>query len=309
MSNDQASAVDGEAAFLDALGPEPAEKEEGDELPEGTEDEPEGDPEPVEEDSPELFKITIKNDSGDDEEKEVSLDDLAAGYMLQKDYTRKTQAVAEEKRAAEQKFTQDLTKVQQAAVDRIDQLQALVLKQAAPELASVDWVSLATNDPAEFVRLKARQEQFTQTFQGLEAEKQQAQQARNQTISQQVEQALKHSDDLLTKSIDGFDGPKAEKLLKVVEKSLGWKPQDIQNAARMTAEAGMRPELVGQILLLAHKAAQYDELTSKKEVALKKVAAAPKVIRPSAPQPKRLNHAASERLKKTGRIEDFVKFL
>jgi phosphoserine phosphatase len=312
MSNDQASAVDGEAAFLDALGPAPVEEEEQEQTeevaaPEGEEAETEA--VEGEEVPPELFKITVKNEAGEDEEKDITLDELAKGYMLQADYTRKTSAVAEEKRQVEAKFSKDLSTFQQAAVDKIDQLQALVMKQAAPELGSVDWVTLASTDPAEFVRLKARQEQLSNTYNALEGEKVQLHQKREQHIAQQVDQALKQSDELLTKAIEGFDGTKAGKLLENVEKSLGWKPKDIQMATRLIVEAGMKPETIGQILVLAHKAAQFDELSAKKPVALKKVAAAPKVIRPAAPQPRKQNQAALERLQKTGRGEDFMKFL
>jgi hypothetical protein len=39
------------------------------------------------------------------------------------------------------------------------------------------------------------------------------------------------------------------------------------------------------------------------------VAEAPKVIRPAAPQPKKPNQSALERLKKTGRPSELVNFL
>jgi hypothetical protein len=313
MSNDQAQAVDGEAAFLDALGPAPeVVEEEGQqtEAPQQAEEQEAPAEEAVaEEAAPEVFKITVKNDAGEDEERDITLDELAKGYMLQADYTRKTQAVSEEKKQIEAKFSQDLTKFQQSAVERINQLQELVLKQAAPELASVDWVTLSATDPAEYVRLQARQQQLHSTFQALEGQKREISQQREQQIGQQVEQALKHSDELLTKSIKDFDGTKATELLQRVEKTVGWKPSDIRLAAAAMAQAGMRPETLGQVLLLAHKAIQYDALTEQKAVALKKVVAAPKVIRPAAPQPKRTNQAALDRLRTHGRGEDFMKFL
>lgn len=313
MPNDQASAVDGEAAFLEALGPAPVveeEEEQNTEAPEQAAKPEEAEPEAVEEEgAPEVFKLTVKNDAGEDEERDITLDELAKGYMLQADYTRKTQAVANEVKQAEAKFTQDLTKIQQSAVEQINQLQELVLKQAAPELASVDWVSLSVSDPAEFVRLQAKQQQLHQTFQALEGQKTQIAQQREQQIGQQVEQALRHSDELLTKTIPDFNGEKAAKLLQEVEKTVGWKPSDIRLAAAAMAQAGMRPETLGQVLLLAHKAIQFDALNAQKTVALKKVAAAPKVIRPAAPQPKKQNQAALDRLRQSGRGEDFMKFL
>lgn len=315
MSNDQASAVDGEQALLDALGPAPEEEQEqtSDEVtPVEGEDQPADEveePEAPAEDAPEVFKITVKNEAGEDEEKDITLDELAKGYMLQADYTRKTQEVAKEKGELAQKFHQDLTKVQQSSLDQIGQLRELVLRQAAPELASVDWVSLSVSDPAEFVRLQARQQQLNNTLHVLDQAGSQHARERDQHLNQQVEQALRHSDELLTKSIEGFSGEKAGKLLESVEKSIGWKPSDIRLAAAAMAQAGMRPETLGQVLLLAHKAIQYDELTSKKQTVLKKVAAAPKVIRPAAPQPKRTNKEAADRLRKYGRIDDLVKFL
>jgi hypothetical protein len=327
MSNDQANAVDGDAAFLDALGGgEPEEKkkenapavtfnEQGEEIPQEELSKPEEEqPQEEEPDVSQVFKLTIKNDAGQDEEKDVTLDELAKGYMLQADYTRKTQELATQKQEVVAQYHQDLTKIQQSAVEQINQLQELVLSQAAPELASVDWEKLSVTDPAEFVRLQAKQQKLQTMWQGMEQQKAQFVQQREQQIGQQVEQALKHSDEVLTKAIPGFDATKAATLLQDIEKSVGWKPSDIRLAAKAMAEAGMRPETIGQVLLMAHKAIQFDQLDTKlkntKTAVLTKVAAAPKVIRPAAPQPRQTeNKAALERLRKNGRGEDFMKFL
>ena len=47
------------------------------------------------------YLVKIKNDKGVDEEKEISVDELAKGYMLQADYTRKTQEVATQRQKSE----------------------------------------------------------------------------------------------------------------------------------------------------------------------------------------------------------------
>ncbi len=323
MSNDQASAVDGDAAFLDALGPEEKKKEDApavtlNEQGEEIHTEEESKPAEVEEqddtDVSQVFKLTVKNDAGQDEEKDVTLDELAKGYMLQADYTRKTQELATQKQEVASQYHQDLSKIQQSAVEQINQLQELVLSQAAPELASVDWEKLSVTDPAEFVRLQAKQQKLQVMWQGMEQQKAQFVQQREQQVAQQVEQALKHSDQVLTEAIPGFDATKAATLLQSIEKSVGWKPSDIRLAAKAMAEAGMKPETIGQVLLMAHKAIQFDQLDSKlkdtKTAVLKKVVTAPKVIRPAAAQPRQTeNKSALDRLKKNGRGEDFMKFL
>ena len=107
-----------------------------------------------------------------------------------------------------------------------------------------------------------------------------------------------------------YDSTKVEKLYKDVQTYVGWTPSDLRFAVRAMAEAGMAPDTFGKILVMAHEAAQFRSLKDKAPTALKKVANAPKIIRPSAPQPKpTVNQAALERLKKFGRGEDFMKLL
>lgn len=306
MSDQAQTAVetDPEQGLLDALGEEPSEQVEEVAEPEGEQPEEE-----ATEESAQSFKITVKNEAGEDEEKEVSLDELAKGYMLHADYTRKTQAVAQERAKVEQEFHQELAKTQQSAVEQITQLQELVIRQAAPELEGVNWVALSIEDPARFVQLQAKQQQLQNTFTALEQHKQSLQQQSEEASNKALEQALKHSDEYLATSIKDFDATKAQTLLQDVQKHVGWSPQDLRAAAKAMVQAGMAPNALGQVLLLAHEAIQFRKLNVSKPQALQKVASAPKVIKPSAPQPKRTNQAASDRLKKFGRVEDLAALL
>lgn len=260
-------------------------------------------------DDSQAFKITVKNDSGEDEEKEVTLDELAKGYMLQADYTRKTQAIAREAAEAEQKHIKALTEAQQSAIDKINQLQELVIRQAAPELNGVDWVELSVQDPTRFVQLQAKQQQLSNTYQALETQKTQLQQAQEQERAKAVDQAVRQSNELLSKSLKDYSDEKVGKLLQDVEKHVGWKARDLSALTKSMADAGLPPETLGKLLLLAGDAIQFRQLQTTKAATLKKVAVAPKVIRPSAPQPKSTNKAALDRLKKSGRAEDLAAFL
>jgi hypothetical protein len=307
MTN-QVTTVDPTQDLLNALGdPEEVNDEVVEEAEEEVAEETAEDPE--EQEKPVLYKLTIKNEQGQDEEKEVSVEELAKGYMLQADYTRKTQEVASQKQKLDVQYSQALQEQQSQAVERINQLQELVLAQAAPELTGVDWVSLSVQDPAKFVQLQARQQQVQQTWTALEQQKTQHQQAKEQALAQAVDTVLKQSDEVLSKAIPGLDGQKTGKLLEDIQKSIGWSRGDFHAAAKALASAGLHPGTLGQVLVLAHKAIQFDELQKSKPAALKKVADAPRILKPSAPQPKQTNKAAVQRLRESGRMEDLAKLL
>jgi hypothetical protein len=270
---------------------------------------PQQEEEPKPEGEAPRYKVTVKTATGEDEEREVPADELVKGYMLQADYTRKTQELSTQRQAIEVNYRQALQEQQSKAVEQLDKLQELVLAQAAPELNGVDWVSLSVSDPARFVQLQARQQQMQNTWAALEQQKTQARQAQEQALSQAVSAVFKASDEHLSREIPGLDAAKTAKLLGDVQKSLGWAGDDLKHAARALAQAGMHPGTLGQVLVLAHKAIQFDELQKSKPAALAKVAAAPpKVVKPAAPQPRSAqdNRAATERLQRHGRIDDLA---
>jgi hypothetical protein len=290
--------VDPEQDFLDALGPadeapppvDAAAEEAAEEAPDVDED----DEAPSE---PEKYRVTVKNDAGEDEEQDLSLEELAAGFMLQRDYTRKTQEIAQIRQQTQQQYQQAVSQAQQAAFERIEQLQALVMQTAAPELDGVNWAQLAAQDPAEYVRLQARQQQLAQVFNHLEAQKAQHHNQLTQHQQQQRDQAIAQSADYLKREIPGFNAQKYQETLKAGA-DYGFAPDELNNVVD------------GRMVRVLHDAAQWRALQKAKPAAVKKVQAAPKVIKPSAPQPKppRLK-AAAERLKQNGRVEDLMAFL
>jgi hypothetical protein len=307
MATDQAQAVEAmDESALASILEEPKETaDEADETPDETNEEAaeEGQEEPL------RYKLTVKNDKGEDEEVELTPEEMAKGYMLQADYTRKTQELSSQRKNLDAQYAKALQEQQSQAVDRINQLQELVIAQAAPELNGVDWVSLSVQDPAKFVQLQARQQQVNQTWQALEQKKAQHQQAKEQLLKQSVDEVFKASDEMLAKEIPGLDASKTGKLLDDLQRSIGWSRSDLSAAAHALASAGMHPGTLGQVLVLAHKAMQFDELKKAKPAALQKVAVAPKVLKPGSTQPKRDNAAAVDRLRKSGRIEDLARIL
>jgi hypothetical protein len=306
--SDQATAVetqvDPQAALLDALGGDPPEQQEQVEAAPEEEESPEGEEQPEEQEAePEKpavdqkFVVKVKNDAGEDEEREMTLEEMAAGVMLQADYTRKTQALAAEAKAKEQEVLRTVTETQQQAQQQLVALQQLVLSAAAPELQNVNWQQLAMEDPARYVQLQAKQQQLSQVLGAIQAEQQKLSEQQKQTIAQQREQALKHSLDYLSKEIKGFNLKEAAPKLRDVGKQYGFSDEELSQITD------------GRAIHLLYDAMQWRSLQSAKPKALQKVAEAPKVIKPAAPQPKKTNQAAMDRLKKTGRASELVNFL
>jgi hypothetical protein len=300
MENDQAAPAVEEnphEALLGALDDSPPQDEpdegaEGEATEQAQEDE--ADEQPA---IDQKFRVKVKNDAGEDEERDLSLDELAAGYMQSADYTRKTQAAAAQEKQRQEQYFQAVQQTTQQAQQQLSALQNLVMSAAAPELQQVNWQQLAMEDPARYVQLQARQQQLSQVLGAIQAEQQQLTKQQEDTARQQREQAIRHSLDYLSREIPGFNLEKERQGLMEVGRKYGFADGELANV------------IDGRMLHVLRDAMQWRSLQTAKPKALQKVVEAPKVIRPSAPQPKKTNQAALDRLRKTGRASELVNFL
>ena len=283
--------------LMDALGDAP-EQEEQEESTEGDQEQEEGD-EPEESDEPAVsqkFRVKVKNDKDEDEERDLSLEELAAGYMQSADYTRKTQAAAAQEKQREQQFYQAIQQTTQQAQQQLGALRQLVIATSAPELKELT-PELAFSDPARYVQLQAKHQQLSQVLAQIDAQDSELKAQREATERQQREQSIRNSLDYLSKEIPGFNLEKEATKLVEVGKKYRFSEQEL---AAVTD---------GRMLHVLHDAMRWRELQAQKPKALQKVTEAPKVIKPSAPQPRKTNQSALERLKKTGRPSELVNFL
>lgn len=292
-----------EAGLLEALNDAPEDELPG-ETPEG--EAPEGDeegdkpPEDKPEEKPTVdqkFRVKVKSETGEDEERDLSLEELAAGYMMQADHTRKTQALAAQAKAQQEEVFKAVQQTTQQAQQQLSALQALVVQAAAPELQNVNWTQLAAQDPARYVQLQAKQQQLSQVLGVIQHENQRLEQERQAVLDQQREQAKRHSLDYLSKELPGVNLEKVAPKLIETGRKYGY------------SEAEIKSVVDGRALHLLHDAMQWRELQGGKPKALQKVADAPRVVKPAAPQPKRENQSSIDRLRKTGRAEELVNFL
>lgn len=258
---------------------------------------------------PERYRVTVKNERGEDEEKDLTLEELAQGYMLNADYTRKRQADAEQARHAQIQAAQAVAQEQQRVAESIGQLQQLVMQSIAPELANLT-PQLAQTDPAEYVRLQAMQAHYSQLMQSLNAQKSAYQQQVEQVEAQQRQQMLEADKAYLSQAVPEFGKPEfASKLLEFASTTYGVPKEEIAYLANRPTFKDGRVLDSGRVIQILNDAMQWRTLQQQKPAQMQKVTAAPKAIKPAAPQPKNRGGEMTKRLKATGRVEDLAAFL
>lgn len=264
--------------------------DEGDE-PE-TEDADEVDEEPA--DEPQAFKVSV-----DGEEVEVTLDELLKGYSRTSDYTRKTQALAEQRKAIEAEATQ-YREQRDAYATLLPQLQG-VLEQVVP--AEPDWDTLRKElDPGEFAARFADHQRATQQLNAVRTEQERIQREQAEEAQRNLAETLAAEQARLLEAIPEWqDTSKAsadKKALVDYAAGLGYTEQDLANVNDH------------RLILMLRDAMRYRELTTKgaEAVAEKKVAA--KVLKPGprVEQPRKAQNEAVRRARKqlaqTGRPRD-----
>lgn len=155
--------IDGIEAELDAVeaAPDADEPEAGDapEAPalEGEEATDEAE-QPVGEATPPPATVKVKVNG---EDREVSLDEALKGYSRTEDYKAKTEQLANDRRAVESHYAEQLNAVAQ---------QMQTFDPVLAEAQSIDWAQLAQEDPAAYVAKKAAVEQRQQYIGAVQAE-------------------------------------------------------------------------------------------------------------------------------------------
>ena len=229
--------------------------------------------------------------------------EVAAGVKkmaddLKADYTRKRQAAAEEEKQVKQ-HAQNLSELRQimAATEEARSQRNLVQWQIS-QIESEDWATLANQDPARAAGLQQQHQKLTRALQQLDGHMQQLTQAEQQRMAQGRQLAESEVEKAVADLIPGFNERINQQLLEAAM-HCGFTAEEAATAARTSLP----------VLKLINLARIGLEFQKAKPAALKKVAEAPRVVKPQAPPARRENQSAFDRLKKTGRAEELVNFL
>ena len=295
------------AAFLGMM--EPAEGAESQPETEETVEEYVEDSEPELVDSEEVqeqptrtFKVKAAG-----EEREVTETELIEGYQLGADYTKKTQKLAEERKAveAERAKIQEATKLRDQYAQRLQMMEQFLQQQNKGE----NLEALKESDPIGYAVKVAEQAQREKQLAILQQEQQRIAQQQQAEQSERLQQHLAEESQKLTNLIPGYGDPKAgdqiRKDIREYAKSIGWSDQELANLYDSRA------------VLSLYQGMKYAKLQSNKPAITKKVEAAPKVMKAGTSVPRNAeaeqNKKLQQRLRQTGKVRDaaalFEKFL
>jgi hypothetical protein len=209
----------------------------------------------------------------DNEEMEVDVDELIKGYSRTSDYTKKTQALAEQRKAIEA----EKAKVQDAARLRDQYAQRLqVIEQMLTQSPQEDMAKLKEEDPIGYTIKVAEQMEREKQLAAVRQER--AQLAQRQQYEQQerlkthLAQEAERLQAAIPEMADEVKGEVVRKEIKDFARSIGFSEQELSQVYDHRA------------VLTLYKAMQYDKLQKSKPATAKRVAEAPKTLRPGPAQ-------------------------
>jgi len=282
------SSEDGEESLEEQAEESPDESEELELDSEDVQDEEEDEDLDEVESDVQMFKVRA-----DGEELDVSLDELISGYSRQSSFTKKSQSLAEDRKS----FENEIAEARQLRSQAIEALESA--KTAQPQVAQKDsqyWQDLKDSDPMQFMleRDELREAQMQDQMREQQISQLKAQENAEQQAN--LEKYIASQRDNLSTLIPEWSDEKVAKAERkaIVEygKNIGFTDQELNEAYDSRAVATMR------------KAMLYDKL-AKKRGTLKpshrsSMKAGSQSINPSSTKSKK----ASERLRKSGKVED-----
>jgi len=237
---------------------------------------------------------TVKVDGS---EMEVTLDELLRGYQREADYTRKTSELSLEKSKYNDLMQQSQSEINNK-LSKLEELTTVAQQELQQEYSRIDFEKLYDEDPSEAARLEHKMRKRAENLAMIQEETKANQQ-------QEFQKYLQEQQHKVSTLVPEFNDPaKASKLksdMRLYLSKLGYGDQDINSIydARQ--------------VLLIKDAMSYDALKKSNIKVTKKVASAPKVVKPGTAKNKadanvRNRQDKLNRLKKTGSTKDAAKF-
>jgi hypothetical protein len=241
------------------------------------------------------------------EEREVTETELIEGYQLGADYTKKTQKLAEERKAveADRAKIQEATKLRDQYAQRLQMMEQFLQQQNKGE----NLEALKEVDPIGYAVKVAEQAQREKQLAILQQEQQRIAQQQQAEQSERLQQHLAEESHKLTSLIPGYGdqktGDQIRKDIREYAKSIGWSDQELANLYDSRA------------VLSLYQGMKYAKLQSNKPAIAKKVEAAPKMLKAGTSVPRNAeaeqNKKLHQKLRQSGKVRDaallFEKFL
>jgi hypothetical protein len=243
-----------------------------------------------------LLSATVEVDG-----EEITVEELKRGNLRQRDYTRKTQELAEARKTLEANYEE----IQRERAQYAQMLPALQERLQQPVEQEPDWDTLYDTDPVMAAKAerqwKKQQEERTAQLQAVEAERQRMMGLEQQRLEQMQAQYFEQQRELLPELIPEWrDNTVASKEAKDIRGFLlkeGFSEQDVNGLTNAT------------LVKLARKAMLYDQgqtraTEAKKKPKTQKTKTLKAGSRSTQPRPKSEQKQALQRVRQTGRVQD-----
>lgn len=247
-----------------------------------------------ESEQPQLYTIKV-----DGQDTEVTLEELQNGYSRQRDYTRKTQELAEQRKAIE---------AQQQEVSQKDAIYSQLLPRMESTLKGElenepDWNALYEADPIAYVREKDVWNEKKQKLQAVQAESKRIQEESNVEQQKKFQQFVEYGQQQLLNLIPEWQDNKIASREKTAIKDyamnvLGYTQQEIDAVYDYRQLIGLRNGWL------------YNKTQQATKVKPTEKKAAARTARPgtsNVPKSTTPVKRAKQRLAKTGKVQDAAK--
>ena len=243
-----------------------------------------------------LLSATVEVDG-----EEITVEELKRGNLRQRDYTRKTQELAEARKQLEANYEE----IQRERAQYAQMLPALQERLQQPVEQEPDWDTLYDTDPTMAAKAerqwRKQQEERAAQLQAVEAERQRMMELEQQRLEQMQAKYFEQQRELLPELIPEWrDNTVASKEAKDIRGFLlkeGFSEQDVNGLTNAT------------LVKLARKAMLYDQgqtraTEAKKKPKTQKTKTLKAGSRSTQPRPKSEQQQALQRVRQTGRVQD-----
>ncbi len=237
---------------------------------------------------PSLHRLKVNG-----QEIEVSLDELKAGYSRDSDYRQKTHSLGMEKRDLESQKN-SLRQSYDAKLQELNDLLATADATVRQQQGSADLQKLYEEDPTQAAKLDYQLRQQNRAIEDMKSKAREAQ-------IKQYNEFLETQKELAATKIPEYSDPNKADQFKI----------NMRNSLR---GYGFNDEEIGtmadhRFLMVAKDAMSYQTLKDKRPIVQKKVANAPKVVKPGVAKSTTSSGREQIRnkigkLRKTGNIND-----
>jgi len=242
---------------------EEAEAHQDDDEPSDDDESDEADKDPTPE---RKVKVAIKGDDGEEQELEVSEEELVKGYHRQQDYTKKTQALAERENQAVEFLKAKHDEFRQHYLSQAELARAAVTSMAGIK-TEAELAELANSDPAAWVAESQRQKEIFNYLnyldQQINGERQRASQEQTERQAQTLQEQYQKAWTVLSK--EKIDKPALAKIYTDAKKVYGFTDEELGGVYD------------ARLVMALRDAAAYQELKSKRAEVTKKAVDAPRV--------------------------------